>query len=82
MKQHQNTPLREAVMDGHTHDVGGATLWLAGAAVAMIVALYFVQISVISQKMMRRKTQANENIQCSLGNGPCCYTLSPQGLSP
>lgn len=50
LAHHENTPLREAVMDGHTHDVGGATLWLAGAAVAMIVALYFVQISVFRKK--------------------------------
>lgn len=43
---HENTPLREAVIDGHSHAVGGATYWLAGAVVAMIVALIAVQRSV------------------------------------
>lgn len=46
MAHHENTPLREAVIDGHTHDVGGATFWLAGAAVAMVIALIAVQKSV------------------------------------
>ncbi|MCK0143928.1 hypothetical protein [Aliiroseovarius sp. F20344] len=46
MAHHDKTPLREAVVDGHTHDVGGATFWLAGAAIAMIVALIAVQKSV------------------------------------
>ncbi|WP_371170518.1 hypothetical protein [Aliiroseovarius sp. 2305UL8-7] len=46
MAHHDKTPLREAVVDGHTHDVGGATFWLAGAAVAMIIALIAVQKSV------------------------------------
>lgn len=44
---HDKTPLREAVVDGHTHDVGGATFWLAGAAIAMIIALIAVQKSVM-----------------------------------
>lgn len=43
---HEHTPLREAVIDGHSHAVGGATYWLAGAAVALIVALIAVQRSV------------------------------------
>lgn len=46
MAHHDKTPLREAIVDGHSHDVGGATLWLAGAAVAMIIALIAVQKSV------------------------------------
>ena len=46
MAHHDKTPLREAVIDGHTHDVGGATFWLAGAAIAMVIALIAVQKSV------------------------------------
>ena len=46
MAHHDKTPLREAVVNGHTHEVGGATFWLAGAAVAMIIALIAVQKSV------------------------------------
>lgn len=46
MAHHDKTPLREAIVDGHSHDVGGATLWLAGAAVALIIALIAVQKSV------------------------------------
>ncbi|MCK0170121.1 hypothetical protein [Aliiroseovarius sp. S1123] len=46
MAHHDKTPLREAVVDGHSHDVGGATFWLAGAAIAMIIALIAVQKSV------------------------------------
>ncbi|MCK0126468.1 hypothetical protein MWU76_18905 [Gelidibacter sp. F2691] len=46
MAHHDKTPLREAVVDGHTHDVGGATFWLAGAAIAMVIALIAVQKSV------------------------------------
>ncbi|MCP5087568.1 MAG: hypothetical protein GY952_12285 [Rhodobacteraceae bacterium] len=47
---HDKTPLREAVLEGHSHDVGGATIWLAVAAVAMIVALVAVQKSVFRKK--------------------------------
>ena len=47
---HDHTPLREAVIDGHSHAVGGATLWLAGGAVAMVLALYAVQRSVFRKK--------------------------------
>ncbi|WP_161805350.1 hypothetical protein [Aliiroseovarius crassostreae] len=43
MAHHDKTPLREAVIDGHSHAVGGATIWLAVAAVAMIVSLFAVQ---------------------------------------
>ena len=43
---HDKTPLREAVIDGHSHAVGGATLWLATGAIALIVALIAVQKSV------------------------------------
>ncbi len=42
MAHHDKTPLREAVMDGHSHAVGGATLWLAVAVIAMVLALYAV----------------------------------------
>ena len=47
---HDHTPLREAVMDGHSHAVGGATIWLAAGAVAMVLALYAVQKSVFRKK--------------------------------
>jgi len=47
---HDHTPLREAVIDGHSHAVGGATLWLAGAVVAMVLALYAVQKTVFRKK--------------------------------
>lgn len=47
---HDHTPLREAVMDGHSHAVGGATLWLAAGAIAMVLALYAVQKSVFRKK--------------------------------
>ncbi len=46
LAHHDKTPLREAVVDGHSHAVGGATLWLAGAVIAMIIALVAVQKSV------------------------------------
>ncbi len=39
---HELTPLREAVLDGHSHDVGGATFWLVAAVVSMCLALYAV----------------------------------------
>ncbi len=39
---HDMTPLREAVLDGHSHDVGGATYWLVAAVLAMVAALYAV----------------------------------------
>ncbi|WP_289042364.1 hypothetical protein [uncultured Aliiroseovarius sp.] len=47
---HDKTPFREAVIDGHSHDVGGATLWLLGAVIAMIIALIAVQKSVFRKK--------------------------------
>jgi hypothetical protein len=47
---HEMTPLREAVLDGHSHDVGGATIWLVGAAVAMLIALVAVQKTVFRKK--------------------------------
>lgn len=47
---HELTPLREATIDGHSHDVGGATLWLVGTAVAMGVALYAVQKTVFRKR--------------------------------
>lgn len=47
---HDMTPLREAVIDGHSHDVGGATIWLVGAAVAMLIALIAVQKAVFKKK--------------------------------
>ena len=50
LAHHSQTPLREAVIDGHSHDVGGATWWLIGTAVAMGVALYVVQRSVFPKK--------------------------------
>lgn len=50
LAHHDLTPLREAVIDGHSHAVGGATYWLAGAAVAMVVALFAVQKSVFRKK--------------------------------
>ena len=43
---HEMTPLREAVIDGHSHDVGGATIWLAVASIALVVALYAVHWSI------------------------------------
>jgi len=43
---HDKTPLREAMMDGHTHEVGGATFWLAAAVIAMVLALWAVHKSV------------------------------------
>ena len=46
LAHHDQTPLREAVIDGHSHDIGGATIWLAAAAIAMIVALYAVHKAV------------------------------------
>ncbi|WP_424943590.1 hypothetical protein [Aliiroseovarius crassostreae] len=42
MAHHDNTPLREAVIDGHSHAVGGATVWLAIAVIAMGLSLYAV----------------------------------------
>lgn len=50
LAHHDMTPLREAVMNGHTHAVGGATFWLAGAVVAMVVALFAVQKSVFRKR--------------------------------
>ncbi len=50
MAHHDQTPLREAIIDGHNHDVGGATLWLAGTAIAIGVALYAVHKSVFRKR--------------------------------
>ena len=50
LAHHDMTPLREAVMDGHSHAVGGATYWLAGAVVAMVLALIAVQRSVFRKR--------------------------------
>lgn len=47
---HDKTPLREAVIDGHSHAVGGATIWLAVAVIAMILALFAVQKTVFRKK--------------------------------
>ncbi|MCK4862560.1 MAG: hypothetical protein KAS85_11660 [Rhodobacteraceae bacterium] len=47
---HDMTPLREAVIDGHNHAVGGATVWLVVAAVAMLIALFAVQKAVFRKK--------------------------------
>ncbi|MCP5075869.1 MAG: hypothetical protein GY947_21585 [Rhodobacteraceae bacterium] len=47
---HDRTPLREAVLEGHSHDVGGATIWLVAVAVAMILALVAVQKTVFRKK--------------------------------
>lgn len=43
---HDLTPLREAMIDGHSHAAGGATFWLALAALAMVAALYAVHRAV------------------------------------
>ncbi len=50
MAHHEQTPLREAMIDGHQHDVGGATLWLAGTAIAIGIALYAVHKSVFRKR--------------------------------
>ncbi|WP_214568137.1 hypothetical protein [Aliiroseovarius lamellibrachiae] len=50
LAHHDKTPLREAVIDGHSHAVGGATIWLAAAVIAMILALYAVQKAVFRKK--------------------------------
>ena len=47
---HEMTPLREAMIDGHRHDVGGATMWLALAVVAMVAALWAVHWSIFRRK--------------------------------
>ncbi|WP_432448455.1 hypothetical protein [Aliiroseovarius marinus] len=47
---HDHTPLREAVVDGHSHAVGGATIWLAAGAIAMVIALFAVQKSVFRKR--------------------------------
>jgi len=47
---HDKTPLREAVIEGHSHAVGGATLWLAGAMVALVLALMAVQKTVFRKR--------------------------------
>lgn len=46
MAHHDKTPLREAVMDGHSHAVGGATIWLIVAVIAMALSLYAVHKAV------------------------------------
>ena len=50
LAHHDLTPLREAVIEGHSHAVGGATYWLAGAMVAMVLALWAVQRSVFRKR--------------------------------
>lgn len=50
LAHHDKTPLREAVIDGHSHAVGGATYWLAGAVIAMILAMIAVQKSVFRKR--------------------------------
>jgi len=50
LAHHSQTPIREAVIDGHSHDVGGATWWLLGTALAMFIALYAVQRAVFPKK--------------------------------
>lgn len=50
LAHHDMTPLREAMMDGHTHEVGGATFWLAAAVILMVLALWAVQRSVFRQR--------------------------------
>ncbi|MDU8928517.1 hypothetical protein RXV86_14090 [Alisedimentitalea sp. MJ-SS2] len=50
LAHHDLTPLREAMMDGHSHAVGGATYWLAGAVIAMVLALFAVQKSVFRKR--------------------------------
>ncbi|MDA5092945.1 hypothetical protein O2N63_02500 [Aliiroseovarius sp. KMU-50] len=47
---HDKTPLREAVIDGHSHAVGGATLWLAVAVIAMVLSLYAVHRSIFRKR--------------------------------
>lgn len=46
LAHHDKTPLREAVIDGHSHAVGGATVWLAVAVIAMGLSLYAVHYSI------------------------------------
>jgi len=50
MAHHDMTPLREAVIEGHSHAVGGATYWLAGAVIAMVLAMVAVQKSVFRKR--------------------------------
>ena len=50
LAHHDKTPLREAVIEGHSHDVGGATIWLLAAAIAMVLALVAVQRSVFRKR--------------------------------
>lgn len=50
MAHHEQSPLREAMIDGHQHDVGGATWWLAGTAIAIGIALYAVHKSVFRKR--------------------------------
>ena len=47
---HDMTPLREAVMDGHSHQNGAAIWWLAVAVIAMVVALWAVQRTVFRKR--------------------------------
>ncbi|MCP3969155.1 MAG: hypothetical protein GY717_02310 [Rhodobacteraceae bacterium] len=50
LAHHDKTPLREAVLQGHSHDVGGATIWLLVAAIALVLALVAVQKSVFRKR--------------------------------
>lgn len=50
LAHHDKTPLREAVIDGHSHAAGGATYWLAAAVIAMGLALYAVQRAVFRKR--------------------------------
>lgn len=50
LAHHDKTPLREAVMDGHSHAVGGATYWLGAAVIAMVLALWAVQRAVFPKR--------------------------------
>ncbi len=50
LAHHEKTPLREAVLEGHSHDVGGATIWLLAAVIAMVLSLVAVQKTVFRKR--------------------------------
>ncbi|WP_300512722.1 hypothetical protein [Aliiroseovarius sp.] len=50
LASHDKTIFREVMIDGHRHDSGGATFWLAAAAVAMLLALWGVQRTVFRKR--------------------------------